>query len=115
MPAVRDLLCFRGALAGAVGVGAGPVAADHLGPGVLLQPLRECGRLAVAQQVHGLAGLRVDQDGAVIPAAAEREIIDLSGVLSHPSVTSPAWAWTAVSPRRRVVIQGPTPTSATSA
>ena len=42
-------------------------------------------------------------------------IIDLSGVLSHPSVTSPAWAWTAVSPRRRVVIQGPTPTSATSA
>ena len=42
-------------------------------------------------------------------------VIDLSGVLSHPSVTSPAWAWTAVSPRRRVVIQGPTPTSATSA
>ena len=41
--------------------------------------------------------------------------VDLSGVLSHPSVTSPAWAWTAVSPRRRVVIQGPTPTSATSA
>jgi hypothetical protein len=23
--------------------------------------------------------------------------VDLSGVLSHPSVTSPAWAWTTVS------------------
>ncbi len=38
--------------------------------------------------------------------------VDLSGVLSHPSVTSPAWARTTVSARRRVVIQGPTPTSA---
>jgi len=75
MPAIRDLLCFRGALAGAVGVGAGPVTADHPGPRVLLQPLGECACLAVAQQVHGLAGLRVDQDGPVIPAAAEREII----------------------------------------
>jgi putative transposase len=88
MPAVRDLLCFRGALAGTVGVGAGPVAADHLGPGVLLQPLGEGGRFAVAEQVNGLTGLGVDQDGPVVPAAAEREVIDLSGVLSHPSVTS---------------------------
>ena len=40
MPPVGDLGCFRGALAGAVGVGAGPVPADHLGSGVLLQPVR---------------------------------------------------------------------------
>ena len=42
-------------------------------------------------------------------------VLDLSGVLSRPSVTSPAWARTTVFLRRRVVIQGPTPTSATSA
>jgi hypothetical protein len=39
------------------------------------QPVCEGVRLAVAQQVHRLAGLRVDQDGSVVPAAAEREII----------------------------------------
>jgi hypothetical protein len=50
-----------------------------------------------------------------ITAAPEVLGVDLSGVLSHPSVTLPAWARTTVSTRRRVVIQGPTPTSATSA
>ena len=72
MPPVGDLDCLRGALAGAVGVGAGPVPADHLGSGVLLQPFGEGVRLPVAQQVYGLAGLGVDQDGPVVPAAAER-------------------------------------------
>ena len=76
MPPVGDLDCFRGALARAVGVGAGPVPADHLGSGVLLQPLGEGARLAVAQQVYGLSGLGVDQDGPVVAAAAEREVID---------------------------------------
>ena len=82
VPAVSDLDRVRGALPCAVGVGAGPVPADHLGSGVLAQPVCEGVRLAVVQQVHRLAGLRVDQDGAVVPAAAEREIIhaqDLHG------------------------------------
>jgi hypothetical protein len=43
---------------------------------MLLQPSGEGGGLAVAQQVHGLAGLGVDQDGPVVPAAAEREVVD---------------------------------------
>ena len=76
MPAVSDLDCFRGALAGAVGVGAGPVAADDLGSGVLLQPVRRrCpprGRAAGPRA----AGLGVDQDRPVVAAAAEREVID---------------------------------------
>jgi hypothetical protein len=45
-----------------------------------LQPFLQRFRLAVAQQVHRPAGFGVDQHGAVVPAAAEREIIDLSGV-----------------------------------
>ena len=72
MPPVGDLDCLRGSLARAVGVGAGPVPADHLGSGVLLQPFGEGVRLPVAQQVYRLAGLGVDQDGPVVPAAAER-------------------------------------------
>ena len=80
VPAVSDLDRVRGALPCAVGVGAGPVPADHLGSGVLAQPVCEGIRLAVAQQVHRLAGLRVDQDGSVVPAAAEREIIDPQGL-----------------------------------
>jgi hypothetical protein len=43
---------------------------------MLAQPAGEGVRLAVAQQIHRLAGLRVDQHGAVVPAAAEREVID---------------------------------------
>ena len=75
MPPVGDLVGFRGTLAGAVGVGACPVAADDCGSGVGFQPIGEGTRLAVAQQVHGLAGLGVDQDGPVVPAAAEREVV----------------------------------------
>ena len=41
--------------------------------------------------------------------------VDLSGVHFRPSVTSASVAWTAVFARRRVVIQGPTLTSVTSA
>ena len=40
---------------------------------MFLQPVRDGGRLAVAEQVNGHAGLDVDEDGAVVPAAAERE------------------------------------------
>ena len=75
VPAVSDLDRARGAGAGAVGIGAGPVTADDLGARVLCQPVREGVRLAVAQHVHRLAGRGVDQDGAVVPAAAEREIV----------------------------------------
>src|SRR5579863_5579253 len=70
VPPVGDLLRTGCALPRAVGVGAGPVAADHLYPGMLLQPVRDGARLAVAEQVNGPAGLDVDEDGAVVPAAA---------------------------------------------
>jgi hypothetical protein len=43
---------------------------------MFLQPVRDGGRLAVAEQVNGPAGLDVDEDGAVVPAAAEREIVN---------------------------------------
>jgi TrwC relaxase len=43
------------------------------------------------------------------------EVLELSGVHFRPSVTSASVAWTAVFARRRVVIQGPTLTSVTSA
>ena len=36
---------------------------------MFLQPVRDGARLAVAEQVNGPAGLDVDEDGAVVPAA----------------------------------------------
>ncbi len=53
MPPVRDLVRVRRALPGAVGVGAGAVTADHLYPGMFLQPVRDGVGLAVAEQVNG--------------------------------------------------------------
>ncbi len=49
MPAIGDLDRVRRSLARAFGVGAGPVAADHLGPRVGAQPFLQRFRLAVAQ------------------------------------------------------------------
>ena len=43
---------------------------------MLAQPVRHGVGLTVAEQVDGPAGLDVDQDGAVVPAAAEREVVD---------------------------------------
>jgi hypothetical protein len=84
VPAVGDLDRVWRAGACAVGVGAGPVPADDLGAWMVLQPAGERVRLAVAQQVHGLAGLRVDQHGAVVATAAEREVV-------HPEDRHGAW------------------------
>ena len=43
---------------------------------MFLQPVRDGGGLTVAEQVNGPSGLDVDDDGAVVPAASEREVID---------------------------------------
>jgi hypothetical protein len=76
VPAVGDLDRSRCTLTGAVGVGAGAVAAHHLGAGVLPQPVGEGVGVPVAQQVHRAVGGHVDQDGAVVVAAAQREVVD---------------------------------------
>ena len=64
---------------------------------------------AATRSAHGAAN-RIRAAG--FPA---RKTIELSGVHFRPSVTSASVAWTAVFARRRVVIQGPTLTSVTSA
>jgi hypothetical protein len=62
--------------AGPVGVGAGAVPADHLHPRVGGQPVRQRPGVAAGQQVQRCAGLAVDQHGAIVLAAADREVID---------------------------------------
>ena len=76
MPAVGDLDRLRGAVPGALGVGPGPVAADHLRTGMGLQPGLEGARFPAGQQVDRLPGGDVHQDGAVDMAALQGEIID---------------------------------------
>ncbi|MFI5069067.1 MAG: hypothetical protein ACHP9Z_34510, partial [Streptosporangiales bacterium] len=56
--------------------------------------------------------LRIPLPGVTVPQVLG---VDLSGVLSHPSVTSASVALAGVFARQRVDIQGPTLTSATSA
>jgi hypothetical protein len=76
MPAIGDLHRIRGAVAGALGIRAGPVAADHLCARVRLEPVGQWPGVAAGQDVDGLAGGGVDQDGGVDVAAAQREVVD---------------------------------------
>ena len=77
--AVRDLHRPRRAAAGALGVGAGAVAGDHVDAGVLAQPSRERARLAVGQQRHRTTPVEVHQHGAVGVPLAQRPVIDAQG------------------------------------
>jgi len=75
MPAVSDLDRVWCAIPGALGVGAGPVAADHLRARVRLQPGFQGGGLAVGQQLDRLPAGQVDQHGAIDPPFPQGEII----------------------------------------
>lgn len=76
MPAVGDLNCIRGAAADALGVGAGTVAGDDFHTGVVLQPVRNCPRLAIGQHIDGAVAFQIDNESAVAPAAAPRPVVD---------------------------------------
>jgi hypothetical protein len=76
VPAVSDLDRVGGAVAGAFGVGAGPVPADHPRARVRGEPVFQRASLAAGQDVDGPAGAGVDQDGAVDVPFAQREVID---------------------------------------
>jgi hypothetical protein len=76
VPAVGDLHRVRGAEPGGLGVGTGSVPADHLDPGVFLQPGGEGRHLAVGQQVDRSPAGHVDHDAAVDAAPAQCEVVD---------------------------------------
>jgi len=73
---VGDLDRVRRAGPGAVGVGAGAVSADDLDAGVRGQPVRQRLRVAAFEEVQRGAGLDVDDQRAVVLAAADREVVD---------------------------------------
>jgi hypothetical protein len=75
VPAISDLDGPWRAGAGALGVGAGPVAADHHRAGMVLKPGGERLRLPVLEQVDRPVGGHVHQHGPVDAATAEREIV----------------------------------------
>jgi hypothetical protein len=53
VPAVGDLNRSRSAIAGALGIGTGPVPADHPHPWVCLEPAGQRPSLAAGQDVDG--------------------------------------------------------------
>lgn len=75
MPPVSDFDRLRRALAGAFGVTAGPVAADHLHAGMLTQPGGEDLAGAAVQDIDGPVGGRVDEDRGVGLAAPFGEVV----------------------------------------
>ena len=60
VPAVGDLDCLRCAVAGAFGIGAGPVAADHPRAWVGLEPPGQRAGLTARQDVDRPAGGGID-------------------------------------------------------
>lgn len=75
MPPVRDLFRLRGAGAGALRVGTGPVPADDLHLGVTVQPVGQRRGVPAGQHIERPAGLQVDEEGGVRIALAQREIV----------------------------------------
>jgi hypothetical protein len=70
VPAVGDLGRLGCPDPGALGVGPGPVSADHLGARVGGQPVGEGLRLAVVEHIDGTVAGHVDQHGAVVLPAS---------------------------------------------
>jgi len=76
VPPVADLHRFGEGLEDPLAIGAGAVAADVFGPGMLAQPRDQGLGGAVRQDVDPLAGLGVDDHGGVAVPALEGEVID---------------------------------------
>lgn len=73
---VGDLDRVRGPGAGALGVRTSPVTADALGAGMFKQSADQGRSITAGQQIEWVAGLAVNQYGAVMLSAAGGEVID---------------------------------------
>ena len=77
MPPVGDLHSVGRAVPGAVGVPTGPVSADHLYAGMETEPVGEIGGFSAQEHVDRSVPVgQVDEHGAVLVAAAQRELVD---------------------------------------
>src|SRR4051812_50106618 len=76
MPPVGDLNGLRRSLAGALGVGAGPIADDDLDRRMVLEPRGQGLGRAIGQQVDAAPALEITQDRAVVAALAPSPVID---------------------------------------
>ena len=70
MPPIGDLDGPRRPLAGALGVGAGPIADDDLDRRMVLEPRGQGPGRAVGQQVDAAPALEITEDRAVVAALA---------------------------------------------
>jgi hypothetical protein len=76
MPAVGDLDRLWCPLSDPIRIGPGAIPGDDLDAGVITQPRRKRGGLAVRQEIDDLPPLEIAHDGAVPLSAAPRPIID---------------------------------------
>jgi hypothetical protein len=75
VPAIGHLHRGRSRVGGGLGVGAGPVTADHLDAAVRAQPVGEGVRLSVRWKVHRPVAGHVQQHRPVDVPAAQREVV----------------------------------------
>ena len=76
VPSIGDLLGLGRCFGGGLGVGRRAVAADQLDAGMGLEPRLDGRGVAVGQEVDDLAGLEVDDDGAVALSLAPGPVVD---------------------------------------
>jgi hypothetical protein len=76
VPAIRNLLSLGGAGRRRLGVGRRTVPADHLDPGMGLEPSRHGIRSTVGEEVEDVPSFQVHDDRAVALSLAPRPIID---------------------------------------
>jgi hypothetical protein len=76
MPPVRNLDGLRGAGRGTLGEERRPVPIHDFDTRPVGEPGRQTGRFPVGQQVDGVAGLNVDEDGAVVAALKGGVLVD---------------------------------------
>jgi hypothetical protein len=65
----------RGSLPSSVGITSATVAADHLDPRMLAQPLGQAGAVATLEHLDQPMPLQIDQDGPITAAATERKVV----------------------------------------
>lgn len=76
MPSIRHLDRIRSPGAGTLGIGSGPVSADHLDARVFAEPGGEGFGLPVVQHIDGPVGVHVDQNSGIRLAATFSPIVN---------------------------------------
>jgi hypothetical protein len=93
MPPIAHLNRIRCPLTDAVCVGAGPIAGNHLYPGMLTQPPSEAVSLPIRQQVDHRIAFQIDQNSSIPAAPAPGPVVNRQDARNGRLVSAAAGAF----------------------